>query len=171
MLRKRVAANNSGHKSYDNFSYNNISPFGGISSRKSSTTILRKAVGGDKPRAVSLMTNLSLGKSLPPTPMESEAADKISSLEARLDDLARRKRNINKIILELRESLKRNAIVYDARKRKEVDKMITNLNLELQDITNEEHEVALRLHRAQRRRDKDNFYEQPTGLWIKRVTS
>ncbi|EXJ67452.1 uncharacterized protein A1O5_09465 [Cladophialophora psammophila CBS 110553] len=176
VLRKRVAANNSGHRSYDN--YSSISPFSNISGRKSSN-ILRKAVGNDanandrngKPRAVSLMSTISATKCLPPTPIELQAADKITSLTARLEDLARRKRNLNKIIRELQESLKKNAIIYDSRKRKEVDKMITNLNLEIQDVTNEEHEVQLKLHRAQKRRDKDDFYEQPTGLWIKRVTS
>ncbi|OQV01769.1 hypothetical protein CLAIMM_07064 [Cladophialophora immunda] len=176
VLRKRVAANNSGHRSYDN--YSSISPFSTISSRKSSN-ILRKAVGNDsnandrngKPRAVSLMSSLSATKSLPPTPVELQAADKIASLTARLEDLSRRKRNLNKIILELQDSLKKNAIVYDSRKRKEVDKMITNLNLEIQEVKNEEHDVQLRLHRAQKRRDKDDYYEQPTGLWIKRVTS
>ncbi|KIX03093.1 uncharacterized protein Z518_06643 [Rhinocladiella mackenziei CBS 650.93] len=170
MLRKRVTANNSGHTSYDYHS--GISPFSNVSARKSSSNILRKAVGSnEKARAVSLMSNMSIAKSLPPTPVELQAADKVTSLEARLEDLSRRKRNLNKIIRELQESLKKNAIVYDARKRKEVDKMIINLNLELQEITNEEHETGLRLHRVQKRRDKDDFYEQPTGLWIKRVTS
>ncbi|KAL2419233.1 hypothetical protein ABEF95_004476 [Exophiala dermatitidis] len=189
ILRKRVAANNSnantgslpgyydGGRERDNNDNRSLYPFFVASGRKSSSNILtRKAVGGDsdgtKPRAVSLMTHLSsAGKSLPPTPVELEAADKASSLQARLEDLSRRKRNMNKIISELRESLKKNAIVYDARKRKEVDKMIVNLNLELQDITNEEHETALRLHRVQKRRDKEDFYEQPTGLWVKRVTT
>jgi hypothetical protein len=120
------------------------------------------------------MSHLSTTKSLPPTPVElqaSEAADKLGSLQARLDDLARRKRNVDKIIYELQESLKKNAIIYDARKRKEVDKMVTNLHMEMQDIKNEEHDVQLKLHRVQKRRDKDDFYEQPTGLWIKRVTT
>lgn len=170
MLRKRVAANNSAHRSYDN--YDSIVPFSGVTGRVSSSSILRKAVtANEKPRAVSLMSGMSVTKSLPPTPVELQAADKVSSLEARLDDLSRRKRNVNKIVAELRDSLRRNAIIYDSRKRKEVDKMIINLNLELQDITNESHEVTLRLHRVQKRRDKDDFYEEPTGLWIKRVTT
>ncbi|KAK5280046.1 hypothetical protein LTR40_006933 [Exophiala xenobiotica] len=170
-LRKRVAANNSGHKSYD--THSGISPFSNMVARKSSSSILRKAVGAEqKPlRAVSLMSGLSMTKSLPPTPVELQAANKAASLEARLEDLSRRKRNQHKIISELRDSLKRNAIIYDARKRNEIDKMITNLNLEIQEITNEEHETSLRLHRVVKRRDRDEFYEQPTGLWIKRVTS
>lgn len=168
MLRKRVAANNSA-RSYD--AYNGVSPFGNIGVRKSSSSILRKAVGADKARSASMMTGTSVTKSLPPTPVEASAADKVSTLEARMEDLARRKRNTNKIINELRESLKKYAIVYDARKRKEVDKMIINLGLELQEITNEEHETGLRLHRVQKRLDKEDYYEQPTGLWIKRVTT
>ena len=168
MLRKRIAANNSG-RNYDN--YNSVSPFAGVGVRKSSSSILRKAVGADKPRAASLTSTMSASKSLPPTPVEATAADKAASLEARLSDLSQRKRNTNKIINELRESLKKNAIVFDARKRNEVDKMIINLTLELQDISNEEHETNLKLYRVQKRRDKDEFYEQPTGLWIKRVTT
>lgn len=168
MLRKRVAANNSG-RGHD--AYSGVSPFGNIGVRKSSSNILRKAVGTDKARSSSMMSGSSVSKSLPPTPVETSAADKAGTLEARMEDLARRKRNTNKIIIELRASLKKYAIVYDARKRKEVDKMIINLELELQDITNEEHETGLRLHRVQRRKDKDDFYEQPTGLWVKRVTT
>jgi hypothetical protein len=179
-LRKRVAANNGGHRSYD--TYSSISPFGNVDNRKSSSSILRKAVGSDtasihtdrngKARAVSLMSVTS--KSLPPTPVEMEALqaeDKVSSLQARLDDLARRKRNSNRIIHELEESLKKNAIIYDAWKRKEVEKTIINMQGEIQDVKNEEHEVQLKLYRVQKRRDKDDFYEKPTGLWIKRVTT
>ena len=88
-----------------------------------------------------------------------------------MDDLARRKRNLNKIIKELGDSMQRNSISYDNRKRKEMEKMITNLTLELSEVGQEEHEVGIRLHRAQKKRDKDDNYEQPTGLWVKRVTS
>lgn len=168
MLRKRVAANNTA-RSQD--AYSGVSPFGNIGVRKSSSNILRKAVAAEKGRSASMMSGASISKSLPPTPVEASAADKAATLEARMEDLARRKRNTNKIINELRESLKKYAIIYDARKRKEVDKMIINLEMELQEITNEEHETGLRLHRVQRRKDKDDFYEQPTGLWIKRVTT
>lgn len=169
-LRKRAAANNGGRRGYD--TYNGISPFSNVVAQRSSSNILRKAIGSEpKPRAVSLMSGLSTTKSLPPTPVELEATDKLASLEARLEDLERRKRNQRKIIAELHESLKRNAIIYDNRKRREIEKMITNLNLEIQDITNEEHETSLRLHRVVKRRDREEYYEQPTGLWIKRVTT
>ena len=88
-----------------------------------------------------------------------------------MEDLRRRKGNNGKINRELHESLKRNAINYDLRKRKEVEQTIANLTLELDEITREEHEVGLNLHRAQKKRDREDCYENPTGLWIKRVTS
>ena len=87
-----------------------------------------------------------------------------------MDDLARRKQNIGKIINETTDRLRRNSISYDGRKRREVEKMITNLKLELAEVGQEEHEVGIRLHRAQKRKDRNDNY-QPTGLWIKRVTS
>ncbi|RMZ80826.1 hypothetical protein DV737_g2872, partial [Chaetothyriales sp. CBS 132003] len=136
----------------------------------SASIVSRKPVALDKHRSVSLASNAAT-KSLPPTPVELQASDKISSLEARLEDLARRRRNNTKINRELTANLARNAINYDMRKRKEVEKLIASLGLELDDIGREEHEVALILHRARKKRDRDSCYENPTGLWIRRVTS
>ena len=131
--------------------------------------ISRKPVPLDRMRAASGMSSAS--KSLPPTPIEMQAGDKISTLEARLEDLSMRRRNNRKIIREMQEGLKKNAIVYTTRKRMEVEKQIRNLEEELTDISREEHEVGLQLHRAQRKRDREDCYENPTGLWIKRVTT
>jgi predicted nucleic acid-binding Zn-ribbon protein len=100
-----------------------------------------------------------------------QAADKITTLEARLEDLATRRRNNSKLVREMKEKLKRNAIVYDTRRRMEVEKQITNLENDLTDIGREEHDLGLQLHRAQKKRDRENCYENPTGLWIKRVTT
>ncbi|RMD39534.1 hypothetical protein DV735_g5599, partial [Chaetothyriales sp. CBS 134920] len=139
------------------------------SNTSSPSTVSRKPVASDRHRSVSNASNAS--KSLPPTPVELEAGDKISSLEARLDDLARRRGNNTKINRELRASLARNAITYDMRKRREVEQLIATLSLELDDIGREQHDVALSLHRARKKRDRDSCYENPTGLWIRRVTS
>ena len=131
--------------------------------------VSRKPIPVERNRAGSGM--LSSSKSLPPTPIEMQAGDKISTLEARLEDLSRRRRNNKKIVQELQEALKKNAIVYDTWKRTEVEKQIINLENELLDISREEHEVGLQLHRAQRKKDREDCYENPTGLWIKRVTT
>ncbi|RMZ81885.1 hypothetical protein DV738_g2058, partial [Chaetothyriales sp. CBS 135597] len=155
VVRKRVA-----ESVYSSYTGSNAS---------SPSTVSRKPVGSDRHRSASNSSNAS--KSLPPTPVELQAGDKISSLEARLDDLARRRRNNTKINRELTASLARNGITYDMRKRKEVEKLIATLSLELDDIGREQHEVALTLHRARKKRDRDSCYENPTGLWIRRVTS
>ena len=146
-------------------------PYSDTTANDSRASIIsRKPVAAHPNRKSSLMSNTA-SKSLPPTPVEMEAGDKISTLEARLEDLERRRRNNTKITYELNESLKRNAINYDMRKRKEVEKLLTNMSMELDAITREEHEVGLTLHRSQKKKDREECYENPTGLWIKKVTS
>ena len=146
-----------------------VLPFSSTAVNQSRSSIVsRKPLASDKVRSSSMM---STSKSLPPTPTELEAGDKISTLEARLEDLSRRRRNISKIDRELHDSLKRNAIEYSMRKRKEVEQKITDLGMELDDVMREEHDIGLQLHRAQKKRDKADCYEHPTGLWIKRVTT
>jgi hypothetical protein len=137
------------------------------------SVISRKPIpaGLDRARSGSVFSTASATKSLPPTPIEMNAVDKITTLEARLEDLAMRRRNNRKLIWEMQEDLKRNTIAYDTRKRMNVEKQITNLEQDLTDIGREEHEVGLQLHRAQKKRDRENCYENPTGLWIKRVTT
>jgi len=100
-----------------------------------------------------------------------EAADKIENLDAQLESLNRRKHNILRIIRDLEGSLVKNAITYNMWKRREVEKSITNHKLELDDIGSDVYEISLRLHRTQRKRDREVGYEACTGLWIKRVTS
>lgn len=109
-------------------------------------------------------------KSLPQCPPEIEAVNKIAALEARLDDLGRRKRNVSIILRELTQVIQPSPIAYDMAARGEVKKTVAALKDELAEIGQEEHEVGLLLHRALRKRDLDNIYE-PTGLWVNRVTS
>lgn len=129
------------------------------------------AGAGQSPALSQRSRVMSTSKSLPPTPTVIEAADKIEGLEAQIEALERRKRNTARIINDLEAALKKNAVVYDMWKRKEVEKNITNHKLSLDDIASEIHELSLTLHRAQRKRDRDDGYELNTGLWVKRVTS
>lgn len=140
----------------------------------SNSSVVRKPLPGLQPRSSSISTAsraMSTSKTLPPTPTIAEAADKIESLNAQLESLDRRKQNINRIVADLEASLKKNAVVYDMWKRREVEKNILNHKMELDDIGREVYEISLQLHRAQRKRDREDSYEAPTGLWIKRVTS
>ena len=95
----------------------------------------------------------------------------MESLAAQLESLNRRKHNVRRIVADLEAALKKNAVIYDMWKRKEVEKNITNHKMELDDIGREIHDISLQQHRAQRKRDREDGYEACTGLWIKRVTS
>lgn len=154
-------------------SYTDATPYMNSSAAYSNgSVVLRKPVpAADRNRSSSMASTPSLGKSLPQCPPELEAFDKITTLEARLDDLSRRKRNINKIKAALADSLRRNAVAYDVRKRKEVETKLKNLDNEWSEVAQEEHEVGLRLHRAQKKKDREENNLEPTSLWIKRVTS
>ena len=137
------------------------------------TAVVRKPASPSQSRSPSSFTTTgsNLSKSLPQCPPEMEATDKIATLEARLDDLSRRKRNINKIIIELTSVIQPTSFVYDTATREEVKRTIASLTNELAEINHEKHDIGMRMHRAQRKRDRDDGYSNPTGLWIKRVTS
>jgi hypothetical protein len=57
----------------------------------------------------------------------------------------------------------------EARRQAEEKKKVEGLREELADVVRAEHDVGLRLHRALKRRDRNDIYE-PTGLWVRRVT-
>ena len=133
--------------------------------------VVRKPVT-PAPRAATLDTVTSLvSKSLPQCPPEMQAIDKIASLEARLDDLAGRRRNINKILKGLSNVVNPSSPGYDFKSKSEVKQTIASLKNELADIGQDEHTTSLMLHRAQKRRDREMCYGQPTGLWVRRITS
>jgi hypothetical protein len=110
-------------------------------------------------------------KSLPQCPPELEAKDRIGALEARMDALNRRRRNITQILKELSSVVQPTTFTYDLATREEVKKTVKGLEDELSEIWFEESQIGMTLHRILKKRDQENVYGYPTGLWIKRVTS
>lgn len=110
-------------------------------------------------------------KSLPQCPPELEAKDRIAGLEARMDVLTRRRNNIHLILKELNNVVQPTSFAYDLATRAEVQKTVKGLEDELSEIRVEEYDMGMKLHRALKKRDQENVYGYPTGLWIKRVTS
>ena len=111
----------------------------------------------------------SANKSLPQSPPEAEAVDRISSLEAKLDTLNRRRANLQTVIHELTHVVQPSSIAYDIASRQEIKKTVDIYNTESAAVAKEIHETGLMLHRAMKRRDEKSMYE-PTGLWVRRVT-
>ncbi|KAL2810649.1 hypothetical protein BJX63DRAFT_305469 [Aspergillus granulosus] len=110
-------------------------------------------------------------KALPPNPAEMTAESRIEMLEAKRSDLLRRRTNINTIIHELTQVIQPSSVAYDMAARDEVKKTVASLNNELAEIKREEHEIGLKLLRAWKKREEEDFYGQSTSLWVKRVTS
>ncbi|KAL5338714.1 hypothetical protein BJX70DRAFT_388436 [Aspergillus crustosus] len=110
-------------------------------------------------------------KALPPNPAEMTAQGRIEMLEAKRNDLGRRKININTIINELTQVIQPSSIAYDMAAREEVKKTVASLNNELAEIKKEEHDIGLKLVRAWKKREDEDFYGQGGSLWVQRVTS
>jgi len=62
-----------------------------------------------------------------------------------------------------------NPLISDLKARKEADKKLQGLKDDLAEITRQEHEVGLRLHRAYKKRERMDG-DMPTALWIRRIT-
>ncbi|GFF46062.1 hypothetical protein IFM58399_07706 [Aspergillus lentulus] len=126
---------------------------------------------GKKPTRKPTPSQADNGKDLPPCPPEQQAQNRIEMLEARRDNLARRRANINTIIHELTQVIQPSSIAYDMAARNEVKKTVASLNNELADIKREEHEIGMKLFRLWKKRDEQDLYGGDSGLWVKRVTS
>ncbi|RKF61779.1 hypothetical protein OnM2_038058 [Erysiphe neolycopersici] len=113
-----------------------------------------------------------LTKTLPQTPAENSSNDLVTALQAHLDNLAHRRRNITRSIRQMTELMPRdNLLITDEvrLKREHEKRKVALLREEEAEIKREEHEVGLRLHRAWKRTESGAVYE-PTSLWVRRVT-
>ncbi|KAI4136072.1 MAG: hypothetical protein LQ347_000122 [Umbilicaria vellea] len=128
----------------------------------------RKPTPAEKAAVLKADAEKKYSKTLPKSPPEAEAVDRVSSLQARLDNLHRRRRNLQTVIHELTHVVQPSSIAYDIASRQEIKRTVDALSRELAEVVKEEHETGLQLHRAWKRQDR-NAYE-PTGLWVRRVT-
>jgi hypothetical protein len=130
-------------------------------------TITRVTPPSRKPTPSEITFDTS--KSLPQSPPEANATDRVSLLEAKLDSLKRREGNLKIVIHELTHVVQPSSIAYDLASRQEIKKTVEGLNAELAAVAQEIHENGLKLHRAMKKRDENSLFE-PTGLWVRRVT-
>ncbi|KAK4695346.1 hypothetical protein P7C71_g2389, partial [Lecanoromycetidae sp. Uapishka_2] len=109
-------------------------------------------------------------KELPKSPPEQQAVSRIATLQAKLDNLHRRRGNLQTVIHELTHVVQPSSIAYDMASRQEIKRTVEGLNKELAEVIKDEHETGIQLHRAQKRDDQFGQYE-PTSIWVRRVTS
>ncbi|KAL4780232.1 hypothetical protein BJX76DRAFT_54991 [Aspergillus varians] len=128
-------------------------------------------VSGKRPVRKPIPSDVLSNKELPPNPAEMTAQGRIEMLEAKRNDLVRRRMNINTIIHELTQVIQPSSIAYDMAAREEVKKTVASLNNELAEIKKEEHDIGLKILRAWKKRENEDLYGQSGSLWVKRVTS
>lgn len=131
----------------------------GLSSRKASyaSSTQTSATGG--------------GKALPPTPQELNSQDHVSSLQAQIQDLMTQRSNVERVLRDLTAPGASNPLVSNFRVEREREKRVQALRDELNEIGLMEHEIGLKLHRAQRKREAEDGYEGFATMWVRRVTS
>ena len=125
------------------------------------------------PSEMEVSSNFATGneihvKSLPKSPPEVDAVTRVASLQATLDNLRRRRSNLQTVIHELTNVVQPSSIAYDIASRQEIKKTVDGLSKELAEVMKEEHETGLKLHRAWKRSD-DNSFE--SVLWVRRIAS
>lgn len=136
-----------------------------VSSAKSTTRKPTPSERGSSPR----LDSSRFSKTLPQSPAEKESVDRISSLLASVDNLHRRRLNLQTVIHELTQVVQPSTAAYDMASRAEIKKTVKALEAELAGVIKDEHETGMKLHRAYKKRDKEDIWE-PTGLWVRRVT-
>ncbi|KAK2738020.1 hypothetical protein FQN57_007286 [Myotisia sp. PD_48] len=146
---------------------NNAPPVPDISARMQALSAKGSALRKPTPSQIDESTR----KTLPRSPPEMKAGNRIDEMEAKLKDLSRRKANVGTIINELTQVIQPSSVAYDLATKSEVNKTVQSLNNELADIKKDEHDIGLKLLRAYKKRDESDIYESGSGLWIKRVTS
>lgn len=123
---------------------------------------------GSRPASI-----ISTSKALPPAPPEVESAhDRVANLNARLDNLAHRRGNINRSIKQMTELMPMDNLLASSavlRKRELEKQKVEGLKSELAEIQREEYDLGLKLHRAYKRLERGQDFE-PTTLWVRRVT-
>ncbi|CAI6340322.1 unnamed protein product [Periconia digitata] len=109
-------------------------------------------------------------KALPRPPPELAAADHIEALESQMEDLRVRRSNVYRLLNDLNNMAPPNPMITDFKRMRLVEQRKKDFENELAEIKVEEHDVGLKLHRAFRKREKND----PNGgsaLWVRRVTS
>ena len=109
-------------------------------------------------------------KTLPMSPPTAAAVDRVSLLQAQLESLNRRRQNLATVIYELTHVVQPSSIAYDIASRQEIKRSVEGFHAESAQVAKEIHETGMKLHRAMKRRDEESMFE-PTGLWVRRVTT
>ncbi|OKP00779.1 hypothetical protein PENSUB_7710 [Penicillium subrubescens] len=106
-----------------------------------------------------------------PDDAPKDTLGRIEALEARRDELAKRRFNLETVIHELTRVIQPGSIAYDLAAKAEVKRSVQSIENEIAEIKREEHELGLKVTRAWRKLDERENHGDGSNLWVKRVTS
>lgn len=123
------------------------------------------------PRPDSTFSTSTTGtqKALPQPPTTQAATDHISLLESQIEDLRVRRSNVYKVLGDINSAAPSNPMLTDFKTARLMEQKKKALEAELAEIKIEEHDFGLKLHRALRKRERDDP-NSGSALWIRRVT-
>ena len=124
-----------------------------------------------KPTPSEVTQKPTLNDQKPIDDQPKDPVSRIESLEAKRNELAKRRHNLETVIHELTRVIQPGSFVYDAAAKAEVKKSVQSIENEIAEIKREEHELGLKVARAWRRLDEKENNGDGSNLWIKRVTS
>lgn len=107
------------------------------------------------------------------TEKPKDPQSRIEILEARRDELSKRRLSLETLIDELTRAIQPGpgALSYDTAAKAEVKKTLQVMENDVAEIKREEHELGLKISRAWKRWDEQENNGDGSNLWIKRVTS
>lgn len=121
--------------------------------------------------ASTFSTSSKAGKALPVPPTSLSASDHVSFLESQVEDLRIRRNNVYRLLKDLNNAAPPNPLVTDFKKARLVEQRKKSFEDELSEIKREEHDIGLKLHRAWKKREREDPNAAGSALWVRRVTS
>ncbi|KAH7400859.1 hypothetical protein DE146DRAFT_755303 [Phaeosphaeria sp. MPI-PUGE-AT-0046c] len=125
------------------------------------------------PSTASVYSTASTGtcKALPLPPTSLSAADHIAVLESAMEDLRVRRSNVYRLLNDLNNAAPPNPLITDFKRARLVEQRKRAFEDELNEIKREEYDVGMKLHRAWKKRERDDPSQAGSAIWVRRVTS
>lgn len=124
------------------------------------------------PSTASVYSTATTGtaKALPLPPTSLSASDHVAVLESAMEDLRIRRSNVYRLLNDLNNAAPPNPLITDFKRARLVEQRKRAFEDELSEIKREEYDVGMKLHRAWKKRERDDP-NCGSAIWVRRVTS
>jgi hypothetical protein len=123
------------------------------------------------PSSSSIYSTCTTTKALPLPPTSLSAADHIAVLESAVEDLRIRRNNVYRLLNDLNKAAPPNPLITDFKRARLVEQRKRGFEDELDEIKREEYDVGIKLHRAWKKREREDPNQAGSAIWVRRVTS